>query len=263
MGKHRQKKHRAKELAARKKQVQPDDYYRRGPLEIARSGRYVMMRNNMSAGQFQEMHEDLANRYSDVCQEIDHLITQIVSIVSTLQPSELLKRAYWEMAGHHLNMESESDADSDDVISLRMVDYLQSIVVSVKPAETISESISEEVWAELRSLVGTLFEKLRIDYQICRTAFNETNDPDFDLGYEEFCYEAQQYWANVRGHRYLVHDLPALSDLLKPHDEVFKELFGIGTDELIVGLKMIQDSLTLGIGKVMNDLEELRKAIIE
>ncbi len=263
MGKSHKEKHRVKELATRKKQFRADDYYRHGPLEIARFGRYVTMRNNMSPGEFQEMQKDLAKRYPDVCQEIDNLITQIVAIVAKLPPSELLKRAYWEMASHHLNMESESDVDSDAVLSLRMVDYLQSLIVSATPPEKVLDNISEDVWAELKKMVGSLFSKLSIDYQICRTALNRTNDPDFDLDYEEFYYEAQQYWVNLRGQRYLVHDIPALSNLLTPHNEVFKELFGINTDELITGFRMIQDSLTLGIGKVMNDLEDLRKAIIE
>lgn len=263
MGKNRQKKQRVKELADRKKRVRPDDYYQRGPLEMARFGRHVIMRSNMSPSEFADMQKYLTDLYPNVCQEIDELIKQIIAVVSNLPPSELLKRAYWEMASHHLNIESESEADSDDVISLRMVDYLQSIIASTKLAEKVSENLSEDVWAQLKNMVSTLFPKLNIEYQICRTALNRTNDPDFDLDYEEFYSEAQQYWVNVRGHRYLVHELPALSDLLEPHNEVFKELFGIGTDELIAGLRMIQDSLTLGIGKVINDLKVMQEAIIE
>jgi len=181
MGKSRQKEHKAKELSAKRKRIQPDDYYRSGSLEMARFGKHVIMRSDMPQDKFEEMQTNLVENFPEVCKEIDDIIAQIVDMVSKLPPAELLKRAYWEMAAHHLNMESESYADSDDIISLRMVDYLQSIIASATPADVIEDEITENNWLELRKLVGELFSKLSLDYQICRTAFNRRNNPEFDL----------------------------------------------------------------------------------
>ena len=263
MGKSRQKKRKAKELAARKKRIQPDDYYHSGSLEMARFGKHVVMRSDMQPDEFEEWQTKLVEHFPEVCKEIDDIIAQIVGIVSKLPPGEILKRAYWEMAAHHLHMDSESYADSDDIISLRMVDYLQSIIASATPADVVEDEITEDNWLELRKLVGELFQKLSLEYQICRTAYNRRNNPDFDLEYEEYYYKAQQYWSNVRGHRYLVHEIPALREILKPHSEILEELFGIDADKLIDNIKRIQDSLTFGIGKVMKDLRELQEVTTE
>ncbi len=263
MGKSRRRKSTAYELAANKKRVQPDDYFRAGSFHMARFGKHVVMSNDMTQEEYDEQQIYLAEQLPRVCREIDDIIAKIISIVISLSPSEMLKRAYWEMAYLHLNKPSENDINTDSVISLRMVDYIQSIIASASPAEEVSIEITDEKWSELRTLVGDLFLKLNLDYQICRTAFKKKNTPEFDANYEEYYYTAQQYWSNVRGKRYVVHEIPALSELLKPHSEILKELFGIDADKLIDSLKKIQDSLTLGIGKVMQDLRELQEATKE
>ena len=53
MGKKSRLKPQASALAAKKKRTAPDDYFQRGPFEMARFGKYVVMRNNMTAEQRQ------------------------------------------------------------------------------------------------------------------------------------------------------------------------------------------------------------------
>jgi hypothetical protein len=144
-----------------------------------------------------------------------------------------------------------------------MIDYLQSIIASTKPAKTIDEEIREETWNELRTLVKSLFTKLTLEYALCKTAYNQLNDPSFDLEYEQFCHEAEQIWVNVRGTRYAVHDIQAVHDLLKPHDEMLVEIYGCNILKLVDNLKKIQYSLTHGIGKLMEDIENLREATLQ
>ena len=159
MGKSLRRKHKARELAVNKKRIQPDDYFGSESFGVARFGRFVLMSNRMPAKQFQEMQTNLAERFPIVKKEIDEIITRIIGIVSCLPPLQLLQRAYWEMAALHLNVTSENDAEADDVVSVRMVDYLQSIIASAKPAETVDKEIKEESWDELRTLVKGLFTK--------------------------------------------------------------------------------------------------------
>ena len=262
MGKSAQRKHKAKELAAKKKRLLPDDYFGSESFGVARFGRFVVMKNQLPPEQFQEMQTNLADQFPIVKKEIDEIITKIIELASSLPPLQILQRAYWEMAAGQVNIASGSDADDEDVISFRMIDYLQSIIASAKPTYKIDE-ISEEIWNELRVLVKSLFIKLTLEYAICKTAYNKRNDPSFDLDYEQYCHEAEQIWVNVRGTRYAVHDVQAVHDFLKPHNEILLDLFGCSVEKLIDNLAKIHYSLTHGIGKLMEDLDNLRKTTMQ
>ena len=224
---------------------------------MARFGKLVVGRSNMSKEEFDEMQKKLVEGYPQVCQDINDTISKIAALVRKLPPDELLKRAYWEVAVRHLNKPSEAELTFDDAVSVRMIDYIQSVIASVIPQNEVESDVTEEQWHELRSLVDGLFSRLNLDYQISRTAFNRQR-PDYNKEFEEYYYKAQVYWCNVRGRRYLVHEIPFFRDVLSPHDLVLKELYGISIEELLGSLKNIQDSLTLGIGKVMDDLFKFR-----
>ena len=261
MGKRKRNKNQARNLAAKKRPRRPDDYLRHGPLEMARFGKFVVWRNNMSEEQFDVMQGKLVEHFPEVCHEIDNKISRIVDMVKTLPSDELLKRAYWEVAARNLNVESEIDIDHDGAVSLRMLDYIQSIIVSVQPAEAIQDDVTEEQWRKLRTLVGDLFSQLNTEFPICQTAVNR-KDAGFNIDFEEFRFKAQMYWCNVRGQRYLCHDIPFFRDVLSPHDEVLKELYGISKKEFLEALQEIQDSLTLGIGKVVEDLRKFQNDVM-
>ena len=211
----------------------------------------------MSKEEFDERQKKLVERYPQVCQEINDTISKIAALVRKLPPDELLKRAYWEMAMRHMNKPTEAELKSDDAVAVRMIDYIQSIIASVIPQNEVESQVTDEQWYELRGLVEELFSRLNSDYQICLTAFNRQR-PDYNKDHEEYYFKAQMYWCNVRGRRYLFHEIPFFRDVLSPHDLVLKELYGIGIEELLVALKQIQDSLTLGIGKMAEDLFEFR-----
>ena len=253
--KEKSKNKRLKERRAGK----PDDYFSYGPVEIARFGKINVFRSNFAPEQFSEMQSKLTERFPIVCQEIDDKISTIVKEVNKYPPTEILKRAYWEMVGNHLNIGSEIDIDQDAAISLRMVDYLQSIIASVPATQGDQNELTDEKWNGLRELVGALFSQLNIDYQICRTAFNRSQNPNFDIEFDEYYHKAQIYWCNIRGHRYLYHEKSHFQDLLSPHSDVLNELFGITAEQLIEEISKIQQALTRGMIDAGLELKELQR----
>lgn len=63
----------------------------------------------------------------------------------------------------------------------------------------------------------------------------------------------------MRGQRYAIHQIPHLSDLLHPHDDVLIELFNIGVKDFRLGIEKLQLSLMKGLGDAKQDLEALRE----
>lgn len=250
-------------MAKKRTPLQPDESFSAGPLHMARFGKNIIFQTDWPEKSFDEMQKKLIERFPEVVQNIDSVISKIVALVRTLPPEKVLQRAWGEMAVHHLGMDSESDAEADDVISLRMVDYLQSVIAAIHPDDVLKSEIAEDDWQALRSLVEELFRMLNLDYQMCRTAAKRRENPDFDIKFEEFFYKAQIYWCNIRGHRYLYHEEEHFADLISPHSEILSGLFGITAKELIGEILKIQHALTRGIIEAGLELKEFQKATMD
>jgi hypothetical protein len=67
MAKKNRKKSRAKNLVAQKQLVKPDDYFRYGHIEMARFGKFLVSRSNLSKDQFEEMQNRLVEHNALDC----------------------------------------------------------------------------------------------------------------------------------------------------------------------------------------------------
>ncbi len=201
----------------------------------------------------------LAADFPRVVAEIDELVQALAAKIARLPPHKLLQRAWWEFAAAAIGLKGASLDDPDQFAALRMIDYVQSVAASVKPANTRSGDISEEDWASLKADVRSLFVRLTSEYQMCLTASKRTQDPKIDLDVEEFRFRAETFWINVRGKRYQPHERQALTDMLSPHSDVLVRLFGIDAPALILELEKILSKLTQGLGDALREMGDLRQ----
>ena len=244
------------------KQVKADEYFQAGPLEVARFGDKTIYQSNFNENQFVDLQKKLAGEFDDIVIQIDKLVDKISLMVSELPAEQILQRAWTEMAMQHIGVKSEIETDLENVLSVRMLDYLQSIIVSVLPNSTLKPEVSESDWVELNNAVEELFNLINCNYHICHTAKRKALNPDIDMDEEEFYFKAQMYWCNVRGERYHQFQEAHLSDLLLTHSSVIEEIFGISTKQLISELMKIQYSLMYGMGNVIKDMQLFKKEIM-
>lgn len=242
----------------KQKPTKPDDVFIRGPLRGARYGKNIVFESNWPAGAYAEMQKRAVAMYPEIIEEIDELVEAIATRVSELPPDKLLHRAWWELASRTIKIESEADVDDDDAVAMRMIDYVQSIIASAKPAENQREDVTEEEWQTLREKVDKLFREVNLNYQICRTAKAKAEDPNYDDDVEVFFYKAQIYWCNVRGDRYQVHESAYLRDMFLPHSAVLQELFGLTAEQFIDELTKIWRSLTFGIQEIFEEMKSFQ-----
>jgi len=215
----------------KRKPQEPDEVFSLGPVHLARFGNTIVWKADWPPDAFAETQRRLVEEYPQVIREIDVLVREIADLVSVLPPDQLLHRAWGEMATRHMKITSEVQIGPDEAISMRMVDYVQSMIAAVNPAEIRRDDISENDWKTLREKVRDLFKKVNHSYQICRTAKNKAEDPQYDEAFEEFHFKAQLYWCNVRGSRYQVHQPEYLQDMFLPHSAVLQDLFGITSEQ--------------------------------
>ena len=237
----------------------PDEVFGNELFSVARFGKNLVWESNLTEESHAEYLKRCKELYPEIVSEIDRLVAAIAKQVSQLPPEALLRIAWWEMGFRHIHIEAEAEVTIDDAVSMRMIDYVQSVIASVKPDDNPKTEVSKEDWNALRNNVEKLFATLNMAYQVCRTAKAKSEDPDYNEDAEEFFYRAQYYWCNVRGNRYQVHVEAYLRDVFIPHSAVLKKLFGISAEKFIKELMKIWRSLTFGISQVGEQVELFQK----
>jgi len=240
----------------RNRPVAPDEYYSLGPIEMARFGRMVVTRSNITAEQRKKLDIPLAARLTEIEGEIDALVEAIAVRIVRLPGDRLLARAWWEMAA---TLIMGSVRDAEEAGQLRMIDYVQSIIASVPPSPEREPDVSDEGWAALKTDVAKLFSLVTTSYQLARTAKRRIDDPELDMELEEFRFKAETLWMHVRGKRYQNYELQALEELLSPHSDELVKLFGIDAASLVAECGKIQHKLTAGAGEAMLALKKLHE----
>ncbi|WP_342488863.1 SEC-C metal-binding domain-containing protein [Cytobacillus sp. FSL W7-1323] len=236
------------------KTIKPDDYASYGPIEFAAFGNEVIMRNNMTDEMRIEYINRLVKEYPDVKNKINKLVYEIRDLVSDCNPLLLLHQSYGNNYMAMLGKTSEVNYGFDEIIALRMLDYIQSVIASTEPkkVDEMNKDITE-VWGKVYKKVSELYSNLTY-YHIVHSAFLESTNPEYNPEYDFFYVQAQDVRTTVRGKRYPVHDIIHHLELLSPHDEVFIELFGINTNEFLLGLEKLQVSLMRGMSDTVRDI---------
>ena len=152
---------------------------------------------------------------------------------------------------------------SEETISLRMIDYVQSVVAAVPPAREQRQEVTEEDWTSLRTKVAELFQKVNLEFQHCRTAKRRAEDPNIDPNFEEFEFKAQLYWCNIRGSRYQVHEPEYLRDMFIPHSGILQELFGISGEQFVDEIVKIWHALSFGLQDLARELTDFQKHVMD
>ncbi len=233
----------------------PDDYFQAGPIEFARFGKIVVGRSNASVDEFKMMQAGLSDHLPTVVAEIDTLVTKIASRVVRFAPEQLLLRAWWQFAARSIGPHTKPDALD---AALRVIEYVQSVIASVKPGTVPATELTEEDLVGLTEDITTLFRRVSTEYQFSSTANRRAQDPNINMGLEEFRFRAEIFWVNVRGKRYQIHERQALIDVLTPHSEVLVRQFGLDVSGLVSALDKILAKLTHGLGDAFQEMEALR-----
>jgi len=239
----------------------PDEVHNLGPMSIARYGNLNVLQSNLSEEEHKAFIEKLAKEHTQVVEDINKVVLEIRDLVSSVDPVQLLHRNYYFMFSKHIGIKSESDLDTEQITSLRMIDYVQSVIASTNSKSKLIE-INDNFFEELKNKVSCLYGTLGHLYILSRSAHQQINNKDFNFKFDAIFVQALLLWINVRGDRYQIHNNPHLSDLLLPHTDVFYELFSITVEDFIKGLDKIQHSLSKGLGLSLIDFIDTYNSLV-
>lgn len=249
----------------KKPSKRPDDYFNNGEFEIVRFGERVSMKNIRNPEQHSKYKEYLAQNYPVKKAEIDSRVRRIKEKISICDPLNLLRYNRDMSLLPQINKFSEFAYNSEENITMRAIEYIQSVLVSSE--NRCSSSAAQEDQSEMFGSISLEIEELYKEFVYFYhywSAYVENNDPSLIDEMINYIVEAQMlYW--VRGSRYQVFELEHLRNLLLPHNDILVELFEIDVEQLLEGLKKLQYALSqekadalMGLRK---EFDEFSKAV--
>ena len=242
--------------------IKADEYYQKGPLEVARFGKFVHLRNNMTSSEHDEFIENAATHLPDVIAEIDSEILELINLIKNYNPEDLLKVAYSQFVIFHADVEKESELDRKQIQSFWTLEYIQNLIASLNfygPFKLLEKEDMEEI----HNRISKIYNSILGTYFLCQSAVTKKETPSLSPELESFKVRAQQFWCSVRGARYSFHHLQHFQELLSPHEDKVKEEFGLTILDIIKGIGKIQNSLEMGLINSINKLKEEHKRFCE
>lgn len=233
-----------------------DDYYNDGSFEIARSGKNVIMKNNMSPSQHSEFVASHAGRFSLLKREIDTLVLDVRKKVMQCDPIELLSFSSSSWMLNMLGKSSEIEYSLKDIAIQRMTEYIQSIIVS-SPTSNVMITAEEDPtirFIDISNAIISLYDKINEFYYswgMCLTKSHKSINSNLI----DALVESQMLY-NVRGKRYQIFQIEYLESLLNIHSSEFQNLFGISSIQVLDGLKKLEYAMSQAKADVMIKLHQ-------
>ena len=216
--------------------------------------------NHPVSGTSQHLNYD--DLYQDVCRDIDNHVAAASKIIKKTNPLILLKRAFDNYTFLSLRDDSENDFRELDPIALRMIDYIQCLIVSITPIPNHEhEELTQELWGELTLHIEGIFAKLALYF--INYAKKQQQEGTFDSEWNKFYIHVQLTWCLIRGDRHANFFSSHLLSLLEPHDDIFIELFRVSANQFVNELAKLQDSLRTGLINSITKIDDLRESFFE
>ena len=238
------------------KHIKADDYMNLASFEVAQFGEKIVMRNNSTQSEHEAIIEKLKAQYDITKVQINQKIDEIKNGILTCNPIQLLSFSADMGLTAMMGATSEFNICADDIPTMRATEYIQSILVS-SPKSLLAESEDDpsQTFFSILENIKELHEVIQ-EFILCLGVKLDELNPAIDKNTKKYMLELQLMYS-VRGQRYQVFESQYFEDLLPIHDDVFVELFGLDSSEIINGIKKLQYSLTQGKFDVMNHFHEV------
>lgn len=231
--------------------IKPDNYYNDGIFEMARFEENIFMKNHMNEEQNRQLIGYLKSQYEYKKNEIDNLIINIKKRVVHCNPIDILSTVSDMILLNNIGINSEIQLSQDSILELHMTEYIQSILVSSENKYIINDADQSKTIYEIIEDVKKLY-KLINEFYYCWGAKIYDECTNYDKETIKSLLKSQILYL-VRGQRYQVYEYEYYEKLLKPHNDVFIELYGITANDIVLGIKKLQFALSQGKFEALND----------
>lgn len=230
--------------------IKPDEFFSLGPFSVARYGKFVETKSNITPEAHKEIMRRLAEDYPAKKQEIDDLILELRGLVVECDPILLLQFTQDNTLMSFLGKTSEFQYDFDDIRMARFTEYIQSIIVSSPNKYIKTDDDPTDIFLNIQRKFFEL-QGLIEQFYLYWGAYNQVNNDSMSDEMLDMLIQAQMLYG-VRGDRYQIHEIEYLRSLILPHDAEIQKVFNISAEDIINGIEKLQHALSQGKADVFN-----------
>ena len=241
--------------------IQPDDYFNNGSIEMARFGTNTILKNNMYVTRRNRLIKRLQKEYPKIKKKINRRILSIRKQISKCDPVQLLSFSSDMFLMSNLGISSEIESSPEDIFVSRMTEYIQSIIVSTSIKHKHSEKDPSFRFFRIQKQLVGLHKQIQYFY-FCWSACFDKLFPNYTDDLKHVVFESQLLYL-VRGQRYQFLEFEYYDRLLAVHNETFASTFGISSSEIVEGIKKLQHALSQGKIDAISSLGELMDSYFE
>ena len=206
----------------------------------------------------------------NIIKNVTRQVKEVCISLQPLDPIQILNRACFESAFQHLGKETESSIGLEQIHSQFLIEYLQSIFLSIDLSKNLRSPTQNE-WKEIKKKIVNIYDTCRmVMYDLTLQRFRHlkgkskqrevsTSEEDTDL-----FFKILSSWL-IRGDRYPKHESEHLTSMLEPHNEILKELYQITAKEIAMGVEKLllnaQFFLDIFEKSLQNKIKETQKEI--
>ena len=190
---------------------------------------------------------------TDQLKKMQETALEIRILINGMPPEELLGYIYSQLMIVNTTLsEQDSNLLNDTKIEIQfLLEYIHAVLASdVAPSIVKFE---EKDYAKLFTLCKYLREQAMLFAMVSSV---NTDNKDFGSHTADIEFHAKSCWVMIRGNRYQVLEGEFYQYVLTPHDDVLKDIYGVGAKEIAEGFQRIANTTRTGQA---NAIEEMMK----
>lgn len=200
---------------------------------------------------------------ASLLKDMETTAAQMRELIVAMPPHDLLGYIYAQhmmkaMAGQSAAQEQHEANGPDDLINENqfLLEYVHAVLASdAAPAEM---TFNEGRCAELFELCRNLREQAMF-FAMATSA--DTKDGVFGPDTAEIEFRAKSNWVMLRGNRYQVLEGEFYHYVLAPHDDVLKEVYGVGAADIAEGFQAMADATRSGHANAITEMMKQFEAV--
>lgn len=191
---------------------------------------------------------------SKLLKEMEKAASEIRILINGMPPEELLGYIYSQLMIVNTTISSQQNSNlfNDTKIEMQfLLEYVHAVLASDIAPNVIK--FEEKDCAKLFTLCKYLREQAMLFAMISSA---NTDNKDFGSNTPEIEFHAKSCWVMIRGNRYQVLEGEFYQYVLTPHDDILREIYGVGAVDIAEGFQELANATLKGPA---NAIEEMMK----